>query len=58
MMARAFRCPLPPLGWELAELAGATGLRWTIEQCSQRAKEELGLDHCEGRALGMAGIVT
>src|ERR1700712_3001135 len=34
----------------LAELAGAAGLRWTIEECFQRAKEELGLDHCEARS--------
>src|SRR3954464_6725453 len=33
----------------LAELAGAAGLRWTIEECFQRAKE-LGLDHCEARS--------
>jgi SRSO17 transposase len=31
-------------------LAGAAGLRWTIEECFQRAKEELGLDHCEARS--------
>jgi len=31
-------------------LAGAAGLRWTIEECFQRAKEELGLDHCEVRS--------
>jgi SRSO17 transposase len=35
---------------ELAELAGVAGLRWTIEECFQRAKEELGLDHCEARS--------
>ena len=34
----------------LAELAGAAGLRWTIEECFQHAKEELGLDHCEARS--------
>ena len=34
----------------LAELAGAAGLRWTIEERFQRAKEELGLDHCEARS--------
>jgi SRSO17 transposase len=37
-------------GTTLAELAGAAGLRWTIEECFQRAKEELGLDHCEARS--------
>ena len=39
-----------PAGTGLAELAGAAGLRWTIEECFQRAKEELGLDHCEARS--------
>jgi SRSO17 transposase len=39
-----------PAGSELAELAGAAVLRWTIEECFQRAKEELGLDHCEARS--------
>ncbi|MGH9413480.1 MAG: IS701 family transposase [Terriglobales bacterium] len=37
-------------GTSVAELAGAAGLRWTIEECFQRAKEELGLDHCEARS--------
>jgi SRSO17 transposase len=37
-------------GTSLAELAGAAGLRWTIEECFQRAKDELGLDHCEARS--------
>jgi SRSO17 transposase len=37
-------------GTALSELAGAAGLRWTIEECFQRAKEELGLDHCEARS--------
>jgi SRSO17 transposase len=39
-----------PVGTGLAELAGAAGLRWTIEECFQRAKEDLGLDHCEARS--------
>jgi SRSO17 transposase len=34
----------------LIELAGAAGLRWTIEECFQRAKDDLGLDHCEARS--------
>jgi hypothetical protein len=37
-------------GTTLAEPAGAAGLRWTIEECFQGAKEELGLDHCEARS--------
>ena len=39
-----------PAGTGLAELAGAAGLRWTIEECFQRAKDDLGLDHCEARS--------
>jgi SRSO17 transposase len=34
----------------LVELAGAAGLRWTIEECFLRAKDDLGLDHCEARS--------
>jgi SRSO17 transposase len=34
----------------LPELAAAAGLRWTIEECFLRAKDELGLDHCEARS--------
>ncbi len=37
-------------GTSLADLAGAAGLRWTIEECFQRAKEELGHDHSEARS--------
>ena len=39
-----------PAGTTLAELAGVAGLRWTIEECFQRAKDDLGLDHCEARS--------
>lgn len=34
----------------LAELAASAGLRWTIEECFLRAKDDLGLDHCEARS--------
>lgn len=34
----------------LEDLAGAAGLRWTIEECFLRAKDDLGLDHCEARS--------
>lgn len=34
----------------IEELAGAAGLRWTIEECFLRAKDDLGLDHCEARS--------
>jgi SRSO17 transposase len=47
---RAYYLVFAPAGLDLAELAGAAGLRWTIEECFQRAKEELGLDHCEARS--------
>ena len=48
--ARAYYMVFAPTGTSLAELAGVAGLRWTIEECFQRAKEELGLDHCEARS--------
>ena len=47
---RAYYFVFAPTATSLAELAGAAGLRWTIEECFQRAKEELGLDHCEARS--------
>ena len=37
-------------GTALAELAGAAGLRWTIKECFERGKSDLGLDHCEARS--------
>lgn len=39
-----------PEGTAFAELAGAAGLRWTVEECFERAKDDLGLDHCEARS--------
>jgi SRSO17 transposase len=47
---RAYYSVFAPAGTSLAELAGAAGLRWTIEECFQRAKNDLGLDHCEARS--------
>lgn len=47
---RAYYLALAPAGTTLAELAGVAGLRWTIEECFQRAKDDLGLDHCEARS--------
>ena len=47
---RAYYFVFAPTGTSLAELAGAAGLRWTIEECFQRARKELGLDHCEARS--------
>ena len=37
-------------GTALAEMAAAAGLRWSIEECFLRAKDDLGLDHCEARS--------
>jgi len=48
--ALAYYIAYAPAGTDLAELAGACGLRWTIEECFLRAKDDLGLDHCEARS--------
>lgn len=48
--ALAYYFVFAPAGAELCELAGAAGLRWTVEECFQRAKDDLGLDHCEARS--------
>ena len=47
---KAYYFCLAPSGTTLAEMAGAAGLRWTIEDCFLRAKDDLGLDHCEARS--------
>jgi len=47
---RAYYLVFAPIGTTLAELAGVAGLRWTIEECFERAKDDLGLDHCEARS--------
>ncbi len=47
---QAYYLVFAPAGTSLAELAGVAGLRWTIEECFQRAKDDLGLDHCEARS--------
>jgi SRSO17 transposase len=46
----AYYLAFAPQNTVLAELAGAAGMRWTIEECFERAKGELGLDHCEARS--------
>jgi SRSO17 transposase len=46
----AYYLVFAPEGTALAELAGAAGLRWAIEECFERAKDDLGLDHCEARS--------
>jgi SRSO17 transposase len=48
--ALAYFLVFAPIDATLAELAGAAGLRWTIEECFERAKDDLGLDHCEARS--------
>jgi len=48
--ALAYFFAYAPQGTSLAELAGAAGLRWTIEEGFLRAKDDLGLDHCEARS--------
>jgi SRSO17 transposase len=47
---RAYYLVIAPIGTRFAELAGISGLRWTIEECFERAKDELGLDHREARS--------
>jgi SRSO17 transposase len=47
---QAYYFVFAPKGATLAELAGAAGLRWTIEECFERSKSDLGLDHCEARS--------
>ena len=39
-----------PNGTTLAEMAEAIGTRWTVEQCFQEGKGEVGLDHYEVRS--------
>ena len=47
---RAYYFCFAPTGTALAELAAVAGLRWAIEECFQRTKTDLGLDHCEARS--------
>ena len=47
---RAYYLVFCRAGTTLPELAGAAGLRWTVEECFGRAKDDLGLDHCEARS--------
>src|SRR5207248_11722267 len=39
-----------PCGTTLAEMAQAIGTRWTVEQCFEEGKGEVGLDHYEVRS--------
>lgn len=46
----AYHFAYAPEGTTLAEMAAAAGTRWAIEECFARAKDDLGLDHCEARS--------
>ena len=39
-----------PVNTSVAELCKASLMRWPIEQCFNEAKDELGMDHYEGRS--------
>jgi SRSO17 transposase len=47
---RTYYLVFAPPGSNLAELAAVAGLRWAVEECFERAKDDLGLDHCEARS--------
>lgn len=47
---RAYYLVFAPPESTLAELAAVAGLRWAVEECFERAKDDLGLDHCEARS--------
>ena len=42
--------PKPAPAREMIARALDAGLRWSIEQAFRRARDELGLDHCEARS--------
>lgn len=48
--AIAYYFAYAPSDTTLDDLAAAAGLRWVIEECFLRAKDDLGLDHCEARS--------
>ena len=47
---RAYVLVFAPSGTTLAEMAVAIGTRWTVEQCFEEGKGEVGLDHYEVRS--------
>jgi SRSO17 transposase len=47
---RAYVIVFAPCGTTLAEMAAAIGTRWTVEQCFEEGKGEVGLDHYEVRS--------
>jgi SRSO17 transposase len=46
----AYYVVFAPTNTSLADIAQVAGRRWTIEECFQSAKGEVGLDHCEARS--------
>jgi SRSO17 transposase len=47
---RAYVLVFAPSGTTLAQMAKAIGTRWTVEQCFEEGKGEVGLDHYEVRS--------
>jgi SRSO17 transposase len=47
---RAYVLVFAPWGTTLADMAQAIGTRWTVEQCFEEGKGEVGLDHYEVRS--------
>ena len=47
---RAYILVFAPCGTTLREMATAIGTRWTVEQCFEEGKGEVGLDHYEVRS--------
>lgn len=47
---RAYVLVFAPCGTALAAMAQAIGTRWTVEQCFEEGKGEVGLDHYEVRS--------
>jgi SRSO17 transposase len=47
---RAYVLVFAPCGTTLAQMATAIGTRWTVEQCFEEGKGEVGLDHYEVRS--------
>jgi SRSO17 transposase len=47
---RAYVLVFAPSGTTLADMAIAIGTRWTVEQCFEEGKGEVGLDHYEVRS--------
>lgn len=47
---RAYVLVFAPCGTTLLEMAVAIGTRWTVEQCFEEGKGEVGLDHYEVRS--------